>query len=112
MCSPSSVLVALAELVAAVLLGELPGDKGAWSRCGVSLLVHPLWEVRRGSRPPLGAVLEEDSQVLDAFLGELGKLADKESPSLKVRCRGCVVRDEGEVLCCEGDGVLCCEGEG
>lgn len=79
------MLVALAELVAAVLLGELPGDKAVWSHCGVLLLVHPSWEVRRGSRPPLGAVLEEDSQVLDAFLGELGKLADKESPSLKVR---------------------------
>lgn len=80
-----SVLSALAQLVAAVLLGELPGNKELWSRCGVWLLMHPSWEVRRESRPHLGAVLEEDAQVSGAFLGELIKVADKESPTSEVR---------------------------
>lgn len=80
------MLVALAQLVAAVLLGELPGNKGVWSHCGVWLLVHPSWEVRREVRPHLGAVLEGDSQVLNAFLAELEKLADKESSALEVCC--------------------------
>ena len=78
------MLVALAQVTTAVLSGELPGNKGVWSHCGVWLLVHPSWEVRHDSHPHLGAALEGDSQVLDAFLTELEKLADKESLALEV----------------------------
>lgn len=86
MCTPVlSVLVALAQLTAAVLLGELPGNKGVWSHCGVWLLVHPSWEVRHESHPHLGAALEGDAQVLETFLTELEKLADRESLALEVR---------------------------